>query len=152
MVDTPTMKRFRFPLTRLLRLRAHEERAARRALADALAEVARIERRMLAIDADLAALAAEDPTARAGRALVEALANGLSGERRHLGGKLALAEQTLARARAVYQQKRTDVEALVRLRRRRRDEWLTTVQREEQAELDEAARMRFAARQREVAR
>lgn len=144
------MKRFRFPLARLMRLRAHEERAARRSLADAVAEVARIENRIQGIDGDLTLLDAQDGLQRGGLALATALAGGLRGERQQLQVKLVTAAQVLARVRLLYQQKRTDLEALSRLRGRRLDEWRTSVEKEAQAEMDESALVRFAARSREA--
>ena len=144
------MKRFRFPLARLMRLRAHQERAARRSLADAVAEVARIENRMQGIDLDLGLLDAQDGLQRSGLALATALAEGLRRERRSLEPNLVIALQAMDRMRALYQQKRTDLEALSRLHTRRFEEWRTSLEHEAQAEMDQTAQVRFAARSREA--
>ncbi len=142
------MRRFRFPLERLERLRHHHEKIARRQFADRLAVVTAIEADLAVIDANLEVCRSED---RRANSLGEALQFGLLSSRRKLEQKLAQAETELEAARVQFAERRRDSKTLNNLHERRLEAWRAEVAREEQAELDEVARIRFSANQREEA-
>lgn len=135
------MRRFRFRLDPLMRLRSQLERAARRELARATAE-------LHAVDQQLAAAAhgrrefgetavRGGPTGMLARALEAGLARH---EWRLLGSQRRFAA-ALESARADYMQKARELGTLEKLEARRRDEWRADVQRAEEQELDELARL-----------
>jgi flagellar export protein FliJ len=140
MVDTGTMRRFRFELQNLLRLRGQLERAARRDLATALGAVAVIERRIEVARQGLGECAEHaagtDPAARLARALE-------AGLRRHqwrLGSELRRAEAQLERTRTAFVERQRDARVLQRLRERALAEWQQAASACEQAEIEELAR------------
>lgn len=134
------MRRFRFPLARLQRLRAHEERAARRALAASAAEVRRIEEQLTVVAANRSTC---DDERGAAQALGQALAASYARSEAALRGALRESEVHLERARARYAERRRELEGLVRLRDRRREAWRVDAEREMQREFDESALRRF---------
>jgi len=137
------MRRFRFPLARLERLRRHHETLAQRELAERAAVVAALDNRLETVAANVEACQRQDGPARA---FGEALRSGLATLARRLESKRvdAIAEVEFARAR--YAEKRRDVQTLSRLHEQRRVEWRAEIEHAEQAELDETARLLFAAR------
>ena len=145
------MRRFRFSLERLLRLRSHEERAARRALARGVQEVARLDHRLAVLETDLRALAETDRPGNRLLPLAQALEQGFRAEWSRVRAARALAEGALQTLRADYQVRRSACDGLARLRLRRRTDWLAGVQKQEQGELEEAARA-LAFSKREVRR
>ena len=141
------MRRFRFTLERLLRLRNHEERASRRALAVAVLEVARLEHRLEVLERDLRALADADHAGGRMVALAQALEQGFRAEWTRTRSAREVAERTMQGKRAEYHGKRAARDGLARLRARRRADWLASAQQQEQGVIDEIARARaFAAR------
>jgi flagellar export protein FliJ len=145
------VRRFRFSLERLLRLRTHEERAARRALAQGVQEVARLDHRLAVLQSDLRSLAELDGTGTRLLPLARALEHGFRAEWSRVRAARAEAEQRLETVRAEYQARRAARDGLGRLRARRRADWLADVSKQEQGELDEVARARATGR-REVLR
>lgn len=140
------MKRFRFPLDQLLRLRRHAERAAQRELAARLAVVNGLEGELANIVSNLAVCEVETGAARM---LGNAMSQGLRLSEQRVERRLESARAEAEQARAVYAERRRDMKALDDLRERRQEEWRAETMRAEQAELDEIARLRHAARVRE---
>lgn len=136
------MRRFRFSLARLQRLRAHDERAARRTLAARAAEVRRLEEQLAVVAANRGVC---DDERGAAAALGQALAASYGRSESALRASLQQAEVQLERGRAVYAERRRELEGLVRLRDRRREAWRIDGEREMQREFDESALRRFVA-------
>lgn len=133
------MRRFRFPLARLERLRSHLELLAKRGLAEALALENSLRNQMKIVRENIAACEAQLESAPAlGIALVE----GLGAVSRRLHMEIELATQQAEIARAAYQKRRRDALSLRRLKEDRYAEWKVEVMKEEQAELEEMARAR----------
>lgn len=133
------MRRFRFRLAPLLRLRAQLERNARRDLAQAVGAVAVFDQRLAA-----AAQGLEDCARQAaGSGSVAQLARSLeTGLRRHqwrLRGEQQKAQKKLDAARAEFVVKLRELRTLQQLRDQRHDEWRLETQRQEQSEIDELA-------------
>ena len=143
------MRRFRFPLDKLLRLRGQQQRQARRELAAALTELHAAQARIAGVAESIAACEADRIAPGPLSGLASALCNGLSAslarlERERLGAQ-ELVEQRLS----AYEVRRREHEALAKLYARQRGEWEVRAAREMQAEMDEVARLRFVARMRE---
>ena len=136
------MRRFRFPLARLERVREHREKIARRYLAEQVAVVAALDERLATVESNLEVCQSED---RRAHSLGEAVQTGLRSVRRRLTIQRSAANGLAEQAREVYTERRRDLKALQRLHERRFEDWRTEMAREEQAELDEVARLRFAA-------
>jgi flagellar export protein FliJ len=134
------MRRFRFPLARLQRLRTHEERAARRRLAAVVAEASDVDARLVAAAANIGVCEAERGAARA---LAGALAAGYQLQRATLEQRAGDLAVQLEHAQARYRERRRELEGLARLRARRREVWQAANDREERRELDELAVRRF---------
>jgi flagellar protein FliJ len=135
------MRRFRFRLAPLLRLRTQLERASRRELATAMGRVAELEAQL-----EAAAQGVRDFGDQAVRTdAVGQLARGLeAGLRRHqwrVGKQKKDAQARLDVVRTDYAQKARELRTLERLREKQRNEWMVAVQKAEQAELDELARL-----------
>jgi flagellar export protein FliJ len=145
------MKRFRFDLARVLRLRQQQERAARLAMARDLSALHSLEEAQRQIDASLSTCT-ESGLGRHMVQLTRALETGLLAVRRRLGRDISGAEVRLERTRADYQNRRRDLMALDRLHEHRYQAWREAVQAAEQSDLDEMARVRFVARTREETR
>jgi flagellar export protein FliJ len=139
------MRRFRFRLAPLLRLRAQFERSARRELAAAVGTVHGVEQRLAAAAQGLADCGAHAATNGAVGHLARALETGLQRHQWRLRSDLQRASQRLDAVRADYTVKVRDLRTLQRLRDERRAQWLAAVQKHEQAELDELARLARAA-------
>ena len=140
------MRRFRFRLTPLLRLRSQHERIARRELAVAIGAISAIDQRLLAAAQGLADCGEQAPASGSVGRLARALETGLRRHQWRLQAQQRLAQQRLDAVRAEYMQKARDLKTLKNLRDKRRGEWLAGVQKAEQAELEElgqAARTRL---------
>lgn len=135
------MRRFRFRLAPLLRLRSQLERSAKRELANAMAGVVTLDQRLAAAAQGLKDCA--DQAARNGAVgqLARALEVGLQRHQWRLKVELQRAQQKLDAVRADYVQKSRDVRTLQNLRDERREEWRLAAQKAEQAELDELSRL-----------
>ena len=133
------MRRFRFRLLPLLRLRAQYERTARRELATAMAAVSAIDQKLAAAKQGLRDC--EDQAARTDAIgqLAKGLENGLRRHQWRLQKQLTEAQQRLDAVRIDYAQKAKDLRALQRLREQKHVEWRAETQRAEQAELEELA-------------
>lgn len=133
------MRRFRFRLAPLLRLRTQLERGARRDLAVAVADVAAFDQRLAAADrglADCAAQAAgEGPVGR----LARALETGLRRHQWRLRQGQQAAQRQLDLARAEFAGRARDARALRQVRDQRQADWRLAAARAEQRELDELA-------------
>lgn len=133
------MRRFRFRLLPLLRLRAQYERTARRELAKAMAAVSAIEQQLAAAARGLRECADQAVQPGAIGQLAKALENGLRRHHWRLQKQLQEAQQRLDLVRADYAQKAKDLRALQRLREHQHSAWRAETQRAEQAELEELA-------------
>lgn len=146
------MRRFRFRLAPLLRLRTQLERRARSDLAAAVAEVTAFDQRLAAAKQGLRDCADQAASSDAAGRLARALETGLRRHQWRLQQGQAEAQRRLDGARGEYVARTRDKRALEQLHDRRRDEWQTSVRRHEQMELDELARAgREALRRREAA-
>jgi flagellar export protein FliJ len=134
------MRRFRFELQSLLRLREQLERAERRGLAAALAEVAAVERRLEVARQGLDECAGHAAGTDAASRLARSLEAGLRRHQWRLGNELRRTEAHLERARAAFRERQRDARALQRLRERALTGWQSSVRAGEQAELEELAR------------
>ena len=141
------MRRFRFPLDRVLKLRAHSERAARRALAEEMSRMVSLEGVLERVEHNLQ-VCQDDDSVHQAAALARALEAGLLRHHRRLEGEIVTAEQHVDAARQTYAEARVDHRAMSNLRSRRFEAWRLDAEREEQAEFDEIARTRFALRKR----
>jgi len=133
------MRRFRFRLTPLLRLRSQHERIARRELAAAMGAISAIDQRLAAAAQGLADCGAQAPAPGSVGRLARSLETGLRRHQWRLQTQQRLAQQRLDAVRAEYVQRSRELKTLQKLRDQRRAEWLTEVQKNEQAELDELA-------------
>ncbi|MBM4061719.1 MAG: flagellar export protein FliJ [Planctomycetes bacterium] len=139
------MRRFRFRLAPLLRLRTQFERSSKRELAAAMAAVAAVEQRLRAAAQGLADCAAQAGGTGPVAQLARALETGLRRHQWRLGAELQRAQQKLDAARADYLQKARELKQMQNLRDAAHAEWQRTAQHAEQAELDELARLGRAA-------
>ncbi|MBE3577397.1 MAG: flagellar export protein FliJ [Limnochordales bacterium] len=144
------MRKFAFRLERVLQLRKHEEEREKQRLAVLLAELQTARRRQAACERELAEL-----EARFGRALARSSGDGELAvyELQLYRGRQELLRQNLTRAiaKVAEMQQRVDQqralllaaarrrEVLVRLRKRKWEEFQREVLREEQKLLDEVA-------------
>ena len=139
------MRRFRFRLDKVLKLRAHVERAARRTLAEKLSVLSVLEDDMLGLDHNLA-VCREDDSVTSAAALARALEAGLTRRRNLLARDIEVAVQHVGYARRGYQEARVGHRAMSNLRSLRLETWRREVEAEDQAEFDEMARTRFLLR------
>lgn len=138
------MRRFRFRLAGLLRLRSQLERSSRRALATAMGTVANVEQRMAAAAQGLVDCERLGCDTGAAAPLARALAKGLARHRLALQNELRAAHANLDRARTDWLEKKKEHRAIELLRDKQRDEWRREQQVTEQHELEELARGRKA--------
>lgn len=134
------MRRFRFRLAALLRLRSQQERAARRALAAATADAAAVEQRIAAAEDGLRQCEDQSRGNGAEARLARALGEGLRRHRFRLEHERRAAEARLDRARTEWLEQRQQERALGHLRARRRAAWLGEQARAEQREVDDLSR------------
>lgn len=140
------MRRFRFRLTPLLRLRSQFERSARRELANAMTVVNAVDQRLAAAAMGLADCANQAAATGAVGQLARALETGLQRHQWRLRTELQKAQAKLEAVRTDYVVKARDLRTLKNLRDKRREEWRLQAQKAEQAELDELARLARAGR------
>jgi flagellar export protein FliJ len=141
------MRRFRFRLSPLLRLRSQHERIARRELAAATSAISAIDQKLAAAAQGLADCGAQAPASGPVGRLARALETGLRRHQWRLQTQQRLAQQRLDAVRAEYVQRARDLKTLKNLRDKRREEWLLEARKVEQAELEElgqAGRTRLA--------
>ena len=136
------MPRFRFSLEKLLRLRAQRERVVRRELAGAVAAVGAIEARLSVLEGSLQACRGEISAAVPVAELARALQRGLLYTRERVRKELEKAEEYAELTRATYRKRFRELSALRRLRERRYSAWRIETEKQSQAEMDEAARIR----------
>ena len=139
------MRRFRFRLAPLLRLRSQIERSARKELAVAMAEVNGFDQQIQAAVRGLTDCAEQAGRSDSVGQLARALESGLRRHQWRLQKQRDVAEQKLDAVREGYAQKARELKTLQRLRDQQRDDWRRAVQRAEQAELDEMALLGGAA-------
>lgn len=131
------MRRFRFRLTPLLRLRSQHERLARRELAVATSAISAIDQQLAAAAQGLSDCGAQaSGNGPVGR-LARALEAGLLRHQWRLQTQQRLAQQRFDAVRAEYLQKAREVETIEKLRDERREQWLLEVRKAEEAELEE---------------
>jgi flagellar export protein FliJ len=135
------MRRFRFRLAPVLRLRAQLERTARRELATAMGTLASVDQKLAAAAAGLRDCADQASRADGVGQLAKGLEQGLRRHHWRLQKQRVEAQQRLDVVRADYTQKARDLKALQKLRDQQREAWRLETQRAEQAELDELAAM-----------
>ena len=144
------MRRFRFRLAPLLRLRAQLERNARRDLAVAVAEVSSFDQKLAAAQQGLDECADQ----AADRGALGLLARGLeTGLRRHqwrLRKEQQVAQKKLDAARVEFVARTRELRTLSQLRDRRHEQWLEELRREEQREIDELASLGRDAQRRDA--
>lgn len=100
------MRRFRFRLTKVLRVRAHRERAARRTLAEELSVLGSLEDALVHVDNNLRACQDDDTVGQAAE-LARALEAGLMTRRQRLERDLQTAEVRVEGARSIYRETST---------------------------------------------
>lgn len=142
MADRPTMRRFRFRLQPLVRLRTQLERQSRRDLATAMTAVNQLEQQVAAAAAGVQECAAQSADTGAIGRLARSLEVGLRRHQWRVAKELVTANTGLERAQGDYARRSRDLEVVARLRAQKRAEWRTDVMRQEQAELDELAALR----------
>ncbi len=142
------MKRFRFALERVRRLRQHQERAARLHMAQELSVLNVLEMRHRQVEANLASCG-EQGRGESMATLARALESGLGQARQRLLGQIARQEQQVQKSTEAYRERRRNLMALDRLREQRLQAWQTELLSEEQKEFDEMARVRFVQQQQE---
>lgn len=133
------MRRFRFRLASLLRLRSQIERSARKELAAAMADVNTIDQQIGAAAQGLADCADQAARTDSVGHLARALEAGLRRHQWRLVRQRKQAEQKLEAVRVEYTQKARELKTLQRLRDQEHTEWKQEAQRAEQAEIDEIA-------------
>jgi len=135
------MRRFRFRLAPLLRLRSQFERSSRRELAGAMAAVNGIDQQLAAAAQGLKDCADQGSKSGPVGQLARALENGLQRHQWRLRSELQKAQNKVETVRADYVVKARDLKTLKNLRDKRHEEWRIQAQKAEQAELDELARL-----------
>lgn len=135
------MRRFRFRLAPVLRLRAQLERTARRELATAMGTLASVDQKLAAAAAGLRDCAEQASRADGVGQLAKGLEQGLRRHHWRLQKQRVEAQQRLDVVRTDYTQKARDLKTLQKLRDQQREAWRLDAQRAEQAELDELAAM-----------
>ncbi|MFO1030788.1 MAG: flagellar export protein FliJ [Planctomycetota bacterium] len=135
------MRRFRFRLAPVLRLRGQLERTARRELATAMGAVSAVEQKLAAATQGVRDCADQAARPDAVGQLAKSLEQGLRRHQWRLQKQRQEAQQRLDVVRVDYVQKQKDVKTLQKLRDQQREQWRIGVQRAEQAELDELAAM-----------
>jgi len=133
------MRRFRFRLDPVLRLRRQLERSARRELAQSMAQVGGLEQQVAAAAHGRMECAAERTQPGATGQFARALELGLRRHEWRLQSELQQASRRLEVVRGDYVQKARDLGALKNLREQRREDWRREAQQAEQAELDDLA-------------
>ncbi len=131
------MRKFRFPLAKLERLRSHMERLAQRSLAEALASVNSLRNQMKVVYQNIEACEAELESAPA---LGIALIDGFNVVRTRLDREIEQADLRVEIARTAYHKCRRDAKSLRRLKEDKHAAWKAEAMKEEQAELEEMAR------------
>lgn len=139
MADRADMRRFRFRLQPLVRLRTQLERQARRDLATAMIAVNQLEQQAAAAAAGVRECAGHGADTGAIGLLARSLETGLRRHQLRVANQLATANSGLERAQGDYARRSRDLQVVARLRDRKRDEWRADQVRQEQAELDELA-------------
>jgi len=133
------MRRFRFRLDPVLRLRRQLERSARRELAQSMAQVSGLEQQVAAAAQGRLDCAAEGAQPGAIGQFARALELGLRRHEWRLQSELQQAGRRLEVVRSDYVQKARDLGGLKNLREQRREDWRREAQQAEQAELDALA-------------
>lgn len=146
------MKRFRFPLRPVAVLRAHRELRAREAFAASVHAYVKSEEDLAATRARVAQFEAALFAGRRERFSAAVEADSLAGYRRECTAESEAERATIA-AKAAMTQKRAEyldahrkLEVVKRLEQKARTEHRLAANREEQAEFDDYAGRRFAAR------
>ncbi len=134
------MKRHSFPLAGLHRWRAHAERAARRNLGSALAELGRLEHQLVVVLESVTSCSDEEHGAA--RPLAVAMRGGLLRLEAQLQLTVSQATTLVEQARQQYQVRRKDLRVLSKLAERKEEEWRAEVLAEDQRDTDEMMRMR----------
>lgn len=131
------MRRFRFRLAPVLRLRAQLERVARRDLAAALSSLATLDQQFEAASQGLRDCAEQAAHAGPVGALSKAFEDGLRRHQWRLQERRQQAQRAAEAARAQFAQRAADRKALARLRDQQLAAWRAEAQRVEQADADE---------------
>ncbi|MEZ6036040.1 MAG: flagellar export protein FliJ [Planctomycetota bacterium] len=140
------MRRFRFRLQSVLRLRSQLERSARSELAGAMADVNVLDQQLQAADQGLRDCADHAARGDAVGQLARQLELGLRRHQWRLQRRRKDAERHLESVRVDYAAKARDKRTVERLREEEHDAWRRDVLRQEQAELDETSLLTAPAR------
>jgi flagellar export protein FliJ len=141
------MRRFRFRMAPLLRLRAQFERSSRRELAAAIGALAAVDQRLAAAAQGLRDCAEQGVRTDAVGQLARSLENGLRRHHWRLSREQRVVQQKVDVARTDYTQKARDLKTLQKLRDQQRAAWQQAAQKAEQAELDDLAALARGARE-----
>jgi flagellar export protein FliJ len=141
------MRRFRFPLQTVLRLREQSERTARRQLAEAMQAAAVIDQRLANVGQGLRDCQDQGRGANATAALARSLEDGLRRYQWRLLQEKQRADTVAANARTYYVERRVELATMQKLRERSYGEWQRAALGAEQQELDELSRLGRAARE-----
>ncbi len=135
------MRRFRFRLAPLLRLRSQLERQARRELATATTALQEVDRQLHAAAAGRREFA--DLAAKGGPEgqLARGLADSLAGRELRLLAQQRRAMAEFDKARTAYVARARDLGTLKKLEERKREDWRAATSAAEQAEIDELAQL-----------
>lgn len=146
------MRRFKFPLQTVLRLREQYERTARRQLAEAMQAAAQIDQRLSNVAQGLRDCQDHGRGTDATAALARSLENGLRRFQWRLVQDKRAADAVAETARKHYLDRRVELATMQKLRERSHETWQQTALAEEQKELDEMARLARAGRGAEASR
>jgi flagellar export protein FliJ len=139
------MRRFRFRLAPLLRVRAQLERTSRRELANALGALATVEQKLAAAANGLRECADQGARPDAVGQLAKQLESGLRRHQWRLQQQRQKANAQVEVARVEHAQRARETKALQTVRDQQREQWRVAASRAEQAELDELASLARAA-------
>lgn len=145
------MKRFRFSLDKVRKVRRHQERAARQALAAEVSRMAALEGQRQRVLENLQSCEGVSPL-EPGVTLARALGWGLKANAQYLQRDIDQQAKRLHAVQAEYAECRRNLKALDTLYERRFADWEAEMRAEEQAEFDEMARVRFVAQREEESR
>lgn len=132
------MRRFRFALAKLHRVRAQQEKLARRGLGAALADLRALENRLADVRSGIEACNGERGSSAQG--LAQAVEDGLRRSEAALLRQQDQAQKNVELARQMYFARRRDLRSIEKLHEARQSEWREECQREEQMEIEEMTR------------
>lgn len=136
------MKVFQFRLQKVLNYRETMERWAQEAYLDTRVARLEAEAAVLEVDARRQAALAQSPTSLDEHKALETRLLRFDDEERERQVVAEILQSEEEKALAAWNEKKQELEAMVKLREKAHDEWRTEANRAEQAELDEWSVMR----------